>query len=395
MSASRQKITVIVAGCLHGGLAVIRGLGQMPSDLHIIALKVEEREFATASKYVNEVVNCPDPEDHDGQPFIEFLMQRGEQWRGALIIETTDAFSMVLSRHKLQLQQFYTLAVPDWDIARLFIEKSATHDLAKQCDVPQPGLFAPQSMTELDAIIDQIVFPIMIKPVLSHEFVAHFGEKLFVVDDAATLRQQFQRTLDSQHAVMLQEIIPGTDDGTLESIEIYIDSAGNIGGELFNIKLRQSPPMFGIMRVGRTVPPIDDIRDYTHRLLRACDYRGFASAEFKRDPRDGVAKLIEVNVRQPRNGQMSLASGINFPALVVHDLMIGKSVRAGDYTPTYFIDLIPDLGNSLLREFKKTLNLPRFLRPYLARHKTFAVFSLSDLGPFRSLIAARLNKLRR
>jgi predicted ATP-grasp superfamily ATP-dependent carboligase len=46
--------------------------------------------------------------------------------------------------------------------------------------------------------------------------------------------------------------------------------------------------------------PLDDARDAADdvvRLLTGVGYRGVFSAEFKRDPRDGRAKLLEVNCR--------------------------------------------------------------------------------------------------
>lgn len=382
---------VIVVGCKHGGLAVIRALGQ--KGLHVIAVAVDPDEFGMASRYVAEQATCPDPADT--QTFADFLLDRADDWQGALILDTEDYFTTAISQHKEALSERYAVVTSDWQHTQLFIEKHRTYELADVCGVPHPALHLPTSLEELDEIIDGLVYPLMMKPVRSHEFVSHFGEKLFIVDEAAQLRERFRQTLEGHQPVMIQEIIPGTDKGTLESIEVYINKAGDVTGEQFNIKLRQSPPMFGIMRMGKSVSPIPDIQEHALKMLSHIDYRGYASFEFKRDMRDGLPKLIEVNVRIPRNVQLLIASGVNFPWIIYKDFVLNQREVQRDYNPMYFIDIIPDLGNSLFRDFQLLVKPLEFINPYLSKHKTFAVLSLSDYAPFLKHLASRISKVGR
>lgn len=379
----------IVLGCQHGGLAVIRALGRQ--GIQVIGVTHKPQEFGLQSKYLADYVICPHPEDTDA--FANFLLKRGINWDGALIIETVDYYATAIAKHKEAIKTHYHIVTPDEITTQIFIEKNQTYALAAENDVPYPLLFQPNSLEDVEARLADIIFPVMIKPVKSHEFVDEFGEKLFIVKDEKTLRQQLIPIFAKSHPIMIQEIIPGDDDTLLESIEIYVNSKGDIAAELFYVKYRQTPPMFGVMRVGRSVPPIEDIRDYAHRILRAVNYRGFASFEFKRDPRDGVPKLIEVNIRQPRNGQLLTASGINFPWIIYQDLVCDNQLTMHNYTPTYYIDLIPDIGNSIVREPHKLINIGTMARPYLAREKTFAVWSRDDPKPFASQIQSKLRKI--
>jgi hypothetical protein len=50
-------------------------------------------------------------------------------------------------------------------------------------------------------------------------------------------------------------------------------------------------------------------------LLESLGYSGHASAQFKVDPRDGVAKLLELNCRPGYRVWCSIASGDNIPLL--------------------------------------------------------------------------------
>jgi predicted ATP-grasp superfamily ATP-dependent carboligase len=235
---------------------------------------------------------------------------------------------------------------------------------------------------------DRFVFPLMIKPVLSHEFTKLFHTKLFINDTLDLLRANFQGCLEAHQAVMISEIIPGTDYGTVERIHVYINSKGEVSAEFFTVKLRQTPPMYGVMRVGKSVPPIDDLREYSFRILSHLHYRGYANFEFKRDPRDGQLKLLEVNVRLPRQLALDIASGVDFPWMIYQDMMKDHQEVCTTYQEdTYVIELIADVADFI--RFDPDHNLQRFFQPYLARRKVFSYLSLSDPGPFIRQIKIR------
>ena len=94
---------------------------------------------------------------------------------------------------------------------------------------------------------------------------------------------------------MVQELIPGGDD-ELYTVGSYIDAAGTVLGLFSGRKLRQSPPGIGTCRVGEAVW-VQEAVDAALRLLRAFNFQGVSQVEFKRDPRDGRFKLMEVNPR--------------------------------------------------------------------------------------------------
>jgi predicted ATP-grasp superfamily ATP-dependent carboligase len=88
--------TVIVMGCNTGGLAVIRSLGKR--GLYIVAMTHNRNDIGTASKYVKEVVWCPDPDNE--REFVDFLIKNAPRWNHPFVIECGDAYTKVLSRNK-------------------------------------------------------------------------------------------------------------------------------------------------------------------------------------------------------------------------------------------------------------------------------------------------------
>ncbi len=378
---------VIVFGCGHGGLATIRALGKR--GIPVIAVTHDSHEFGLSSKYIDETVIGPPPSDTSA--LLEFLLKRSEEWRGALLLENTDQYAVALATHKQQLSEFYRIITPDLDITRIFIDKDKTYEIADQAGVPHPAIFHVRQPEDIEKAIAAMSLPLIIKPVRSHEFFQKFNKKMFIAESVDELHRILTDVQKANLEVVLQEIIPGDDTGTLESVSIYIDKAGDIRTEVFNVKLRQIPPMWGVMRVGKTVPPIADVQEHARNLLRAADFRGFADIEFKRDPRDGLPKLIEANIRLSQNLQLTVASGVDVPWMIYQDYVEDTIETATDYQSTYYIDLIHDLGYSLVREPRKTfMSFLTFVKPYLSRHKTFAVWALTDPKPFLKQVRNKL-----
>jgi predicted ATP-grasp superfamily ATP-dependent carboligase len=117
---------------------------------------------------------------------------------------------------------------------------------------------------------------------------------------------------------MVQELIPGGDD-TLYTVGSYVARDGRPLGVFSGRKLRQTPPGIGTCRVGEAVW-VQDAVDAALRLLEAFDYFGLSQVEFKRDPRDGKFKLMEINPRLWQWHGLATACGVDLPRIAHADL---------------------------------------------------------------------------
>lgn len=380
---------VIVIGCGVPGMAVIRALGN--KGLQIIAMTYSDVDIAQRSRYVSEVVRVPHPEKEPGQ-FLDCLRSDAARWDGALIIESADHTALVLSRHKKELSQHYRIVTPDWDVFEKFLQKENTYALAAQCGVPHPKSQVLGSLEEPHRNSD-ILYPCILKPVRSFEFVDRFHVKNFMVQNDTQLREKYQLCVEAGVPMILQEIIPGPDEN-LHKLQGYINSRGDMVGKFFHRKLRQNPPRFGVMRVGVSTERYPQVEELTQRLLCEVNYRGYFSIEFKKDPRDGQLKLMENNCRMPRSGMLATASGVNFPWLIYLDLVRNQQVDVTDYkVGTYLIELYTDLSNSILHHDQEKINLREYVRPYLARDKAFADLDPLDMQPFFKLTSQKARGL--
>jgi predicted ATP-grasp superfamily ATP-dependent carboligase len=86
--------SVIVLGCHVSGYGVIRALGM--HGIKSIALTYDKSDFAFSSKYVSEKVVVPHPRK-EADKFVELLLNKANQWKGKLIIDTDDDGAVTLS----------------------------------------------------------------------------------------------------------------------------------------------------------------------------------------------------------------------------------------------------------------------------------------------------------
>lgn len=374
-TTSRDK--VIVIGCSLTGYMVIRALANR--NLHIIAMTYEKRDVAQLSRYVSEVVQSPHPGDEE--QFIACLIQNADRWAGALILETADSTAIPLSKNKELLSKYYRIVTPDWDVLKIFVEKEKTYALAKQHGIPHPKSIPLHRMKDIEEI-SEILYPCILKPVLSSPFTDRFHVKNFEVNNERELEEKFKLCLDAGISMILQEIIPGP-DSNIYKMHGYINSQGKLVSKFFFRKLRQHPPQFGIARVGISMERYPDVERLTEKLLTLANYRGYFSNEFKLDPRDGQLKLIENNCRMPRSGMLPVACGVNYPWLIYQDLVLNQQSDITEYkVGTYWIDFWTDLYDSLFRRKKEEIRLRDYLGPYFARNKVFSDLNFEDLKPF-------------
>jgi|SRR3989304_7659240 len=375
----------IVIGCHVNGLGVIRSLGL--KQFQIIAMFYNKMiDFAHTSKYVHERVKIPHPRKEEKE-FIGFLIQNSGKWGDALICETNDDALVAVSKNKDILENHYKIVTPKWDILRKLIDKSETYRLAEECNVPYPKTFLPKTVDNLHKIKNEIPYPCILKPVLGHVFFSEFNSKNFKVSNFSELLSKFEFCSKSGHEVMVQEIILGL-DSNIYQYAMYINSNGNIGAAFITRKLRQNPPQFGVARVAISQDIIPQIKEFTERMLKEIDFRGMVHSEFKKDPRDNVFKLMEINGRTARSNWLSTYCGVNFPWIAYMDVTEKKQIEVEDYKKdVYWIELSKDVSMSIFRHHEENLGLKDYVKPYLSKNKCFADITREDFMPFLKRIA--------
>jgi D-aspartate ligase len=364
------------------GLGVIRALGMM--DVPVVAVYYDRhKDMGYVSKYVKHKIYAPHPERAEDD-FLDQLVECASRFGGGLLIPVSDETLITVSRHKDLLGRHYVVACTEWDITRRLIDKQHTYALAEAVGVAAPKTLIPRSLEDVERYGKTIEYPCLVKPYQSHLFYAHFGRKMVPVRNLEQMLAVYQQAVDAGMEVMLQEIIPGDDTHVVNYNSYFWDGQPSV--EFTAQQLRKAPPEFGSPCVAAS-KQIPEVIEPGRRILQATGFYGYSCTEFKKDPRDGVYKLMEVNGRHNLSSLLAVRCGINFPWLQYKHLIQGELPSAPSYrTGIYWIDITRDASYSVRCLSKHRYSPVQYVLPYLKPH-VFAVLDLKDPKPFMKRLA--------
>jgi predicted ATP-grasp superfamily ATP-dependent carboligase len=213
----------------------------------------------------------------------------------------------------------------------------------------------------------------------SHRYYSLFRRKIVKAENFRQLATAYQEAEQAGLKVMLQELIPGED-----SLGVNYNSYFWNGQPLVEFtakKIRSAPPELGspCAAVSREIP---EVHEFGRIFLRAARFYGYSCTEFKRDPRDGVYKLMEVNGRHNLSTLLAVNCGINFPWLHYRHLVEGCVPEANGFREgLYWVDMERDLPYLPKRMFRQKESPLKILEPYIHRHIS-AVYDVRDIKPF-------------
>jgi D-aspartate ligase len=303
-----------------------------------------------------------------------------------VLLAASDPALAILARHRAALERKFLLDESNPAAQLCMLDKLSTYQAAAAAGVPTPRFWVLNSPGELERLAPSLVFPLIVKPRLSHLFVARFGQKFFVARDRAELARALATAGEAGLGVLLVELIPGPDD-RLCSYYTYLDAAGEPLFDFTKRVIRRHPPMMGgaCYHVTDYIP---ELKEPSLKLFRQVGLRGLANIEFKRDARDGRLKLIECNARFTAANCLVARAGFDLAGLV-YNRAVGlpppplAAYRAG----VRLWHPVEDLKSFILLSRRGELGLLAFARSLLYP-QTLPLFEWGD--PIPSL-AERLN----
>jgi D-aspartate ligase len=298
------------------GLAAVRSLGR--AGVRVLAVDHRPSALGFRSKYGERMLS-PDPFT-DEHRFVNFVRALGE----VVVFPTHDDSLNAIARYADDLGVLTPF--PDWSVLERVQSKRAQLDQAAAAglDIPTP---------------DPGTFPVVVKPDRSVEFKRRYRRQAFRCETQAELDDALAKT--EEFGPIVQELVPGGDD-TLYTVGSYLDADGRALGIFCGRKLRQTPPGIGTCRVGEALW-VPEAVDAALTLLRAVGYRGVSQVEFKRDPRDGRFKLMEINARLWQWHGLATACGVDLPLIAYRDLTgeAQPDVRMNGHGKRWAITLMP------------------------------------------------------
>ncbi|SEE04449.1 ATP-grasp domain-containing protein [Ruania alba] len=370
--------------------------------VHSVVVSEQPRGPINDSAIVQNIFTGADATDEDTLSALDRIAADHPDEVRVLVVNSDHQLAFVM-RHRARLEAQYVLPFAAEEVVNRLADKRAMNAVLAELAIPAPRTVEvtalPRDEQAWRDACAELSFPIVMKPFAGAEFEElHFTgrRKVYQLSDADALVTELDRIAAAGYGgtMLLQELIPG-DDTANRVVNCYRDSRGELTmAASGHVLLAMHQPTFignsAVIMVDYDAALIDAVR----RVLDAVNYRGFASVDFKVDPRDGIARLLDINPRPGRSHYYANVGGASTARSLVADFVLDEALPTQEARAPGVYAYIPPF---VLRRYVRDADLYRRARDVLRRRK--AVHPLdyaADRNPRRWLyrILAQVNQLR-
>lgn len=277
------------------------------------------------SRCYDQHYQYPDPLTAE-EAFVEFIVDRLNATHYDLVIPITERSLIPLSQSFKLDPWRQRLAIADQSSLPLVLDKSRTLEIAQHLLIPTPFSHTITSLHELEALIPQLDFPVVLKP----------GQS---IPDAQKRRQlNVSYALDTEELIslaqrdlpycslLIQQYVLGEGTG----IELLANH-GEIVFAFQHQRLHELPLTGGGSCYRKSVPINPVLLDASRKLISAINWHGVAMVEFKWQPDTNQYWLMEINGRFWGSLPLAYASGADFPKMLFDLLVFKKPPQSLEY----------------------------------------------------------------
>jgi predicted ATP-grasp superfamily ATP-dependent carboligase len=372
---SRAMPPAVVAPAFNAtGLGIVRDLGR--NGVPVIAVDHHTKSIGLASRYAVPRLSHDPRYDEDG--LLEDLERIGAALpRRAVLFPAFDDHVWVFSRHAERLEKYFILPFARWAVMQRLVDKEMQLQAARAVGVDTPRTFFVHEPDDLKVAANEIPFPALFKPLRHQEMRRRFGVKVVLAQTADDLPAAYEKARVCG-SLMLQEVVPG-DDQDFFTFGAYHDASSRPLAQFVSRKIRQHPRDFGESRVAQS-EWMPDVAAASLDLLGELSYHGVSGTEFKRDPRDGRLKLMEVNARHWLHHTLATAAGVNLSWVAYSDAIGAPFEASQQRDGVRWLDVEREVRDSLLELLRGQLDARQLLSG-LRGVRVDAVYALDDPAP--------------
>lgn len=364
---------VMILGGAHGTLALARSLGRQNVPVWLVSADTPLPRF---SRYAHRTVTWSGPEVGGAVAFLLNLAAT-EGLGGFLLIPGGDPEVKLVSQSIDQLSAVFDVLSLPWDQLKWVCEKPLLYRRARDLEVAFPLTYEFASLDQ--ALAAEIRFPVVLKPNMGGgSRLAR--EKAIRANDRASFLAAYRSAAEEIgiENVVVQEMIPGGGESQFSYAALW--NRGQPVAEFTARRTRQYPVDFGY--TSTFVEVVDEPRliDSARRLLGSIAHHGLVEIEFKRDPRDGSMKILDVNPRPWSWFGLAAAAGVDLGAML-WAIKSGRTVETVSARPgTSWMYLVRDMVAAATLIRRGRLTVAAYVSSF-ASVRAWATFSTGDPLP--------------
>lgn len=381
---SRPRGAVILAGS-HGAIALARTLARQGLDVWFVTNFTPLPRFSSAVAHYR---TWPGAEDPSAPDFLERLAEENGL-DGYLLIPAADSDVQMTSVHRERLSRHYTVLLPDWKALQWACDKGLASRRAGEVGLAVPRAYDIADLAAAEAA--DLHYPVVLKPSMRITLNRFTRAKVWRADDRESFLALYREaaTLVGPDAIVVQELVPGGGECQFSYAGLWWHGAPVT--RFVARRTRQFPVDFSY--TSTFVETVDEpkVTEAAETFLHSIGHHGLVEIEFKRDPRSGELKLLDVNPRPWSWFGLADAAGVNFGAAIT-------ALAAGEKPPEMsarrgvaWMFFMRDLVAAAQLAGRGTLDVGQWFVS-LGRVRTFASLSLRD--PLPGLVELPLTVVR-
>ena len=276
--------------------------------------------YGSHTRYASKKVQSPPVSDE--MVYLAFLESYIKKNSIDVIIPMSDPTAELISKHKESLARICRFISPDYKIFMTGYDKNLLMHVCKENGFPHPRTVDLES-EDISQIPDSI-FPAILKPNITTG-----GRGMKILYNRAELERVYEDNVKQFGACHLQEYID--QGGRQLKVELFLDENQDLINSSVIHKIRFYPITGGSSCFNVSIQD-DPVVDLCYEVCKKIKWTGFVDLDLIEDPKDGVAKIMEINPRIPACIGSAIDSGVDYASLIV-DASLGKQLESYDYVP--------------------------------------------------------------
>ena len=272
-------------------------------------------DVCSKSRYVDYVVKDKTIKDRPDLR-VECIIREISKGGYSLVVSFSDVTVEQISLNKERIEKYCKTAVVNKEKFYLAYDKLNTMKICMENDIPCPRTFF-DCQTVDDVLSKDLIYPLILKPRSGYGAIGFHK-----VDNNEELNNYLTGHSDEIKNLVIQEYIPQTD--LQYECSLFVDEENSVKSAMVFEKNRWFPVHGGSSTLNTSVKD-EAITKSCSKLMTLINWRGCCDIDLIRDPRDGVAKIMEINPRISGSGKIVLLSGVNL-ALEMLQMARGEEV---------------------------------------------------------------------
>lgn len=305
----------IIFGGYFVTLTVGLSLAARSIPVYVLNERWEDARFSRHVRAIRLPAKAPYP-----QSAMAFLAgDDSNHLKGSVLLAGGDEELEIMAKNREMLADKFRLDLSNPAAQLMMLDKLATYTAAKEAGVATPRFWQIRSEDDIHRLRHELVYPLIVKPKLSHLFQKKFKAKFFVAEGFDQLLEAHRLAESAEIETLLVEKIPGPDNRCC-SYYTYLDEEGNALFDFTKRIIRRYPINMGLASYHIT-DRVEHVREPSLKLFRQVGLQGLANAEFKFDERDGQLKLMECNARFTAGNSLVARAGFDLGNFVYNRIV--------------------------------------------------------------------------